>query len=365
MFLKVPAFVQQFFSRFGWGTRLIFIISLHILIIGINGYIIYYMIGIMRMDAKLINYGGVVRGSIQKVIKLESNGIKATKDIHTVDTILNKFLHTDKNEITRSDMGAFLQQLELVNTEWRVLKNTIYRYRLNHNAFDKNRMMAESEACWKTANQSVEMAQTLSETKLGLFNILFVIFFIDLLLIIIIIWLINSIVRNNLERNAYFDALTGISNRRVFEESLQKEIERSVRYDLKFSLLLFDIDHFKIVNDTYGHDVGDQVLKQLTTLIGKSIRTSDLFSRIGGEEFAIIALQSDFNAAVELAEKICKDVASYTFETITHLTISIGVAQYTLNETKEQLFKNADNALYKAKQRGRNRVVAASGVAAI
>ena len=132
---------------------------------------------------------------------------------------------------------------------------------------------------------------------------------------------------------------------------------RSLRYKTIFSLVLFDIDHFKKINYTYGHDVCDDVLKSLSLLIKNTIRTNDLFCRIGGEEFAVITPHTDLIGAIDLAEKIRLIVQNNLFETVGHLSISMGVVQYEHCQKKETLYKNADNALYKAKKQGRNRVI--------
>jgi len=109
------------------------------------------------------------------------------------------------------------------------------------------------------------------------------------------------------------------------------------------------------VNDTYGHDVGDDVLKELSDIIMNNIRKSDIFARIGGEEFALIALEMDMQKALKLSEKIRRIVESHNFKTINKITISLGITEFTKGDNKEVIFKRADIALYKAKKEGRNR----------
>ena len=152
------------------------------------------------------------------------------------------------------------------------------------------------------------------------------------------------------------DELTGIYNRRKFEEAIQFEMQRSDRHNTGLCLLMMDIDHFKSVNDTYGHPVGDQVLKTLTRTVKQILRKTDYFVRFGGEEFVIIATDTRLEGARKIGEKVRQRVENHHFETVRHITISIGVAEYREGDSKERLLARADKALYQAKQGGRNQV---------
>ncbi|MCX6074056.1 MAG: cache domain-containing protein [Campylobacterales bacterium] len=159
-----------------------------------------------------------------------------------------------------------------------------------------------------------------------------------------------------MEKIAVTDTLTNIYNRYYFNDALQNEIHRAARYNSFFSLLMFDIDHFKMVNDTYGHDVGDQVLVTVVTLAASCLRESDIFARVGGEEFMIILPQTSLNFAIEIGERIRRTIDDYTFNTIGHTTISLGLVVYEANETFERILKRVDMALYEAKNNGRNQL---------
>lgn len=159
-----------------------------------------------------------------------------------------------------------------------------------------------------------------------------------------------------LQKLATIDNLTGISNRHKCHEELDIEISRGMRYDGTFALAMFDIDHFKTINDTYGHDVGDDVLKEFSTLISKHIRDSDRFGRWGGEEFILLLPNLDKKEAMSVVQKLRKIVAKYPFSDIPQITTSVGVTVFTTNDTKESLLKRVDSALYKAKKAGRNKV---------
>ncbi|WP_019617157.1 sensor domain-containing diguanylate cyclase [Psychromonas ossibalaenae] len=164
---------------------------------------------------------------------------------------------------------------------------------------------------------------------------------------------------SDVEKLAATDPLTGISNRRHFFELAEIEFERSRRYGHRLSLLALDIDYFKRINDNYGHHAGDQVLLALTDCCRKLLRSSDIFSRQGGEEFSIMLPETELVDASLLAERIRQAVSelrvSYGDDVIS-LTTSIGLSELSDNtETLDHLMYQADKALYRAKETGRNR----------
>jgi len=158
-----------------------------------------------------------------------------------------------------------------------------------------------------------------------------------------------------LKRQATKDGLTGINNRPNQEELLDKEIERAKRFYLCLSIIMFDIDHFKKINDTFGHEVGDDVLKAVTGETSKILRDCDQFGRWGGEEFLILAIQSDLQAANILANRIHTAIAN-----IPQITASFGVGQYQTQENLKDFVKRVDEAMYKAKRAGRNQVMSST-----
>ncbi|WP_346795851.1 diguanylate cyclase [Halomonas sp. Bachu 37] len=159
-----------------------------------------------------------------------------------------------------------------------------------------------------------------------------------------------------LKNQATRDHLTGAYNRRAFDKALSQSIDKALHTSEPFVLLLFDIDHFKQVNDTHGHDVGDEILKQLAECIRSCLRESDILSRWGGEEFTILLRGTNLSGGTAFAERIRERVARQKFVDCS-ITISIGVAEYRLGETQERLISRTDKALYLAKHQGRNSVV--------
>ena len=162
---------------------------------------------------------------------------------------------------------------------------------------------------------------------------------------------------SELRRLATTDQLTGIFNRPHFESLLGKAISQAARYGRRFAVLMFDIDHFKRVNDEFGHDAGDRILCRVVDCMGQRLRDSDVFARWGGEEFVILAPEIDDATAERLANELLQTLReSVTTEATGPITASFGIAVYRPGETRERLFKRLDEALYRAKRGGRNRV---------
>ena len=166
-----------------------------------------------------------------------------------------------------------------------------------------------------------------------------------------------------LEQLAQTDPLTQLLNRRALTERITAEMERALRYDSTLALLMIDLDHFKKVNDTYGHLVGDDVLRDVGQLLSDTIRGSDIVARYGGEEFLVLLPETDDDGSEKFANRIREAVEEHLFarESLAEplrLTASIGVAVYPAAriESVEDLFARADAALYRAKADGRNRV---------
>jgi diguanylate cyclase (GGDEF)-like protein len=161
------------------------------------------------------------------------------------------------------------------------------------------------------------------------------------------------------------DGLTTLHNKRYFNEAIDRETSRAQRYDRTFSLIVFDIDHFKKINDTHGHLAGDAVLRQLGSLVISLVRRDDIPARTGGEEFSVIVPEADLEGAAQLAEKLREAVEEHRFEVDGEripVTISVGVAQWMpWVEDPQDLVRLADERLYDAKNAGRNRVCGASG----
>lgn len=160
-----------------------------------------------------------------------------------------------------------------------------------------------------------------------------------------------------LERLATIDNLTNLFNRRKLEELLQLEINRCERFNCNFSLTMLDIDHFKEVNDTYGHQIGDKILKEIANILNNSIRKTDFVARYGGEEFIIVCFEAQKEEIIKVIENIRIDIENHNFDIVGSKTVSFGISIFKNGDTIESMIKRADSALYEAKETGRNKVV--------
>lgn len=168
-----------------------------------------------------------------------------------------------------------------------------------------------------------------------------------------------EILKNNLEEEANIDFLTGCVNKKETETSIETFLKQHLRYKTPFSILMFDIDFFKKVNDTYGHLAGDFILKELAKIIQDIIRESDICGRFGGEEFLVLLPNTKMSGALKLAKRMRKSIEDYKFKfenQIISITMSIGITSASKNDSVFSLIERVDDALYKAKHNGRNRI---------
>jgi diguanylate cyclase (GGDEF)-like protein len=163
--------------------------------------------------------------------------------------------------------------------------------------------------------------------------------------------------QEELERLAETDPMTGLYNRMKMDKTLHTEIQRAQRYQTTFSIVLFDLDNFKEINDTRGHQIGDQLLEELATVIRHRVRNTDVIGRWGGDEFLIISPETNLEDAALLAETIRITLSTHSFKNDIHITSSFGVATWLDNDSQDTLIDRADKALYKAKGSGKDQVI--------
>ena len=152
------------------------------------------------------------------------------------------------------------------------------------------------------------------------------------------------------------DYLTKLYNRREIESVIETEITRADRYSTNFSIVFIDIDKFKNINDTFGHNVGDDVLVELSKILKLKSRKTDTVGRWGGEEFIIVCSETDIDGAFDFANNLRETIENHKFLTVKQITISCGISQYEKTDTLSSVIAKADGALYQAKETGRNKV---------
>ncbi len=204
--------------------------------------------------------------------------------------------------------------------------------------------------------------------RVGIFVLLLTITFIIIISFLLYRWLLmketnkkirelyEEIQKKNKQLNTLseIDPLTGLKNRRAIHKDIKNEMDRSSRYGTPMSVLLMDVDHFKRVNDTYGHSVGDRVLSEFSKLLRENVRSTDSVSRWGGDEVLILAANIDLQEAIKFGEKLRRKVEEFDFTGVQGLTVSVGISQRRPGEPFNKLYERVDEALYSAKKRGRN-----------
>ncbi|HQA25355.1 MAG TPA: GGDEF domain-containing protein [Candidatus Competibacteraceae bacterium] len=290
----------------------------------------------------LINQSGMIRGGIQRIIKLRLFQENVTNEERIVDIRfdnLGKYILSKKDIFTADD---YLDYIEL-RTSWDKIKT-----------IKNDELYEKSEEIWFDANNIVNNFEmkTRRLIKLDYIFSYFVLFSIFLLLLLF--YLVNVIVRNNLEKKASIDPLTKLLNRNYLQKIYDHKMEENESDHL--AILLGDIDYFKKINDNYGHNVGDDVLKKVAVLLGSNVRKNDFVFRYGGEEFLLIVTFSEVCQLMEYAERLRKAVETTEIDNI-KITISFGVSFAKKGQSIDKVLLSADTALYKAKSFGRNCVV--------
>ena len=346
------------------SSTYLIVLSAVILSLGIvMSYLVHVTVKNLQYDAGLINQAGIVRGSIQRVAKLvlSDSTISVSPIIKDINHSLNNFESIENGFSGIEVDETVFNGVQKFRQKWQGLEVKLLDYTTSSSAKLRQEIIQESEECWEVADAIVLAVQQASEDKVAGIRLFYVILLVNAVSALFVIWLIISYVRKILEYEAVYDHLTRIRNRRSYDNTIEAEINRSGRYEQPMSLVLFDVDNFKGINDEHGHKLGDVVLVTIAKVVTESIRLSDAVFRMGGDEFAIIIPGVEVDGAFKLAEKIRTRVASRSFGIKREVTLSLGIAGFHPDITKDGLYHNADKALYLAKDRGRNCTVLFSG----
>jgi len=354
--------LSRLYQKLGFGLILIVITSIHLLIIIGNFSIIKYAILKIEDDSILVNKVGKIRGGSQKILLLNLQNIESKNNseiIHTknqIDEVFNEFLIEEKYKKIGREMYYFIEELESLESKWIFFKDLLERYNTSKSKEKEELLFEYSEKIWQKGEDILNVITSTASKKTFILRLIYIVFAIDFLLILFIIFLVNKQVRNKLEHLSTKDSLTNIYNRHSYNERLKTELRSCERKQDIFAYMLFDIDFFKQINDDFGHNIGDEVLIKLSSLISNTIRMSDDIYRIGGEEFVIIAKDLDKKTIVSFANKLRKSVKNFDFGLSRSITVSFGITLYQKGDSEDSIFKRADKALYISKTTGRNKV---------
>ena len=309
----------------------------------------------LKSGTKVINNLSRIRGSIQRYTKLELSD--AMINNQELEGYIDDLIAQNMDVPMEADLKSVssLYDMKMLNTKWDELKLVVRDYRADPSRANLRAVIGKSEECWQVADATVIRQQYLVNKTAAYYKYFTVTFGINLFVIGLVLLFYKQYVHNSLASSAIHDALTGLFNKGYFSEYLEYEAARSLRKQTPFSLVMLDIDHFKHVNDTYGHRRGDYALKTLAEVVRKTKRNADVLARVGGEEFIILLPDTNLSEAGQLAERVRKSVEDFPFEEIGRLTISLGVTEFTQTDDQENILKRVDSALYLAKENGRNR----------
>ncbi|GAB6073437.1 GGDEF domain-containing protein [Nautilia lithotrophica] len=328
------------------------ILVLLLLILGItlfNGYLLTKSLKTsIYKDAFLVNKLGQIRGSIQRYAKLKLENISADSvkaqienDFNIIDEL------SKKGYFPKEKQSHFLYLYNRVKTSWNQLKNED-----SHDA-----ILILSEECWDEADKLTNFAAQVSEYKNNkLLKKVSVITLITAILILSIIFFVYFMIKKGLEKEKIVDPLTKLYNRRHFIENFNYFIDLYERYKRPFSIIFLDIDNFKKINDTYGHQKGDEILVNLSRHIMHMLRNTDLAFRYGGEEIVILLPETELYEAFQIAERLRQSIKKKIQIKSKPVTVSMGVGTYQ-GEGLFSFIERVDEAVYRAKRTGKDKVI--------
>lgn len=322
------------------------LITIIIIVFSIVSFL--HVVNDIQKLTNFINSTGSIRGGIQRVTKLYllNQDIKeSVKMIDKTNFILSDFLNSKTGVFNSNDKVEFSNLLQSWTEYKEILKNN-----------QKDRILNSSENLWKLSNIVVNKIEIKTHNHIALQYLFLFLLFSIVCILGLVGFFIRKVVQENIEKKASHDQLTNLLNRNYLHQIYNVKLSDSLRKSSFLAVLICDIDHFKYVNDTFGHDVGDKVLKRIAEIMVENTRENDAIFRYGGEEFLILVSFTEIPQLIQYAERLRSSVEST--EIIEHkITISVGVSLIDDKQELKQHILRADTALYKAKQAGRNRVI--------
>ena len=304
----------------------------------------------LSKHSEQMNQSGFVRGSAQRAVKLELVGANTeeidTQLAHITQSIVH-YMRAARDPVVK----ARVKELYLV---WEELVADLRSYRVRPSVELADDLLLSSEQVWQMSEAVTQLGINRNAERWNTFDVLFLLLLANACCIAGLFWFTWSNIRGRLENQALTDSLCGVGSRRGFDAELDRQWHLHERYREPFSLLLIDIDHFKNINDAYGHAIGDRVLKQLAELVNYSTRSTDQVFRVGGEEFAVLAPHTSKSAAHQMAENLRTEIADAEFVEVGHVSVSIGIAEAAESASAKTLYMAADKAMYHVKRTGRN-----------
>lgn len=296
--------------------------------------------------ARLINESGKIRGGIQRVLQLDPESQEFRDIANQIDASIYELQKLEKS--CPLLYGRFdIDKILLVQEKWEEI--SILLEQKNTNMIEE-----KSEVIWLLSNTLVFYVQEKAIDIAQRSYYILVLFFLLTVIILIVRYFTSRVIKDKVEYQANYDSLTGLFNRYYFYKEHDEAIRDFFQEGISFALCMIDIDHFKTVNDSYGHDVGDEVLQFLSRTMVHTLRKNDIAVRYGGEEFLLLLRDIDSEACFHTCERLRHCVEDESKKTGVPITVSIGYAMFTKNLSSVQHISNVDKALYASKEKGRN-----------
>jgi len=333
------------------SNLIIFLLTIVLVISFINGFLIEKNLKkSISNNALVVNKLGQIRGLIQRYAKnvlIDKKADYIKDEINANFKLIEDFLNKKYDIPDFDKLQKFERFFKEVKANW---------YELSHEK-NKKKIYELSEKSWQKADQLTTFAEIIAEYKnKKLIQFISTISIVSILLIILLVITVYILIRRGLEKEKITDPLTGLFNRRYFLDVFMYYVEIYRRYKRPFSLIFLDIDNFKQINDTYGHQKGDEVLQQISEIILTSLRKTDMAFRYGGEEMVIILPETDLTHAYKFAQRLRESLKAKVFVNQIPVTASIGVGEYS-GEGMFEFIKKVDACVYRAKELGKDRVV--------
>ena len=354
---------MKLFNQSNLKKQMIILVLVSAFILLINSLIIYQIINIKTKQDKVINIAGRQRMLTQKMAKesflIINDELKADKLRKTMNEFQNNLEDLKTGNSARNipviEDDLIMNQQKKVTELWNDFKGKVEIIINNNSISEKEKALEYIKENNNELLQEVDKTVDLYEEKSikMLIGAIQIIVFSAGIIVLFISWKVVNKLFNKAEK----DQLTKVYNKAKFNEELEEEIKRVKRYKNNFGLIIYDIDKFKEINDNYGHDIGDEILVELTNLVRKSIRNIDFLARWGGEEFVIITPNSSLDSTIKLADRLRKEIAQHNFSKIGGITCSFGATVFKEEVNIESMLERVDKALYKAKNKGRNEVI--------
>lgn len=305
-----------------------------------------------RLDelTTLVNSTGKIRGSIQRATKIYLYGSNVDIEIDRIDGLLSTIeplMESQFSFFTPDDNQLFQDLYQ----KWQPYKQFLISGKVMDDEY-----YDLSEDLWISSNRFVDMVELRAHNNVESLYIISVIIFSAIILLIIGTLIFRFRFQKNIENKALFDNLTGLFNRNYIKDLFERKKRSAHKDSFLMAVILCDIDHFKRVNDDFGHDTGDVTLKAVARLLKENSRETDIISRYGGEEFLILTNYKKSDHLMKYGDRLRQSIEE-TKIIERPLTISIGIAKVDINDTLDNAVARADLALYKAKNGGRNQVV--------